>query len=213
MKKYCGGTIKEIYMPRKPKYTKEQLIDAALAITREEGFSEVCARTLGERLGTAPATVFTHYDSVEEIREATRKAAHKIYCDYIDKGLSDPLPFKGCGMQFVRFAVNEPNLFKIIFMKEFTGGVYDDYLVSEGNQEKFIGAIIKTFNLPHDKAEFMYRNMLMYAHGMASMIATGGITFTEEQISTMLSDMCRSILLGLVIPTEDFPKYIPKPEA
>ena len=66
--KFMKGRCKT--MPPKPKFTKEELIQAALELTREGGLELVVARNLGKKLNTAPSTIFTHFDSVEEIRQA-----------------------------------------------------------------------------------------------------------------------------------------------
>lgn len=40
-------------MPRSFKFTKEEILNAAINLTREKGFSAVTARALGEKLGTS----------------------------------------------------------------------------------------------------------------------------------------------------------------
>ena len=62
-------------MPPKPKFTKEELIQAALELTRESGLETVVARNLGKKLDTAASTIFTHFDSVEDIRQAVVESA------------------------------------------------------------------------------------------------------------------------------------------
>ena len=47
-------------MPPKPKFTKEELVQAALELAREGGLEMVVARNLGQKLATAPSTIFTH---------------------------------------------------------------------------------------------------------------------------------------------------------
>ena len=56
-------------MPPKPKFTKEVLIQAALELAKEGGLEMIVARNLGKKLDTAPSTIFTHFNSVEEIRQ------------------------------------------------------------------------------------------------------------------------------------------------
>ena len=70
-------------MPPKPKFTKEELIKVALELTREGGIDSVVARNLGKKLNTAPSTIFTHFDSVEEIRKAVVEASRKLYNAYV----------------------------------------------------------------------------------------------------------------------------------
>lgn len=46
-------------MPPKAKFTKEQIVNAALDIIRENGTSELTARALGKRLGSSACPIFT----------------------------------------------------------------------------------------------------------------------------------------------------------
>ena len=45
-------------MPPKFKFTKEEIINAALDLTRENGISSVTARRLGEKLGSSAKPIF-----------------------------------------------------------------------------------------------------------------------------------------------------------
>ena len=97
-------------MPPKPKFTKEELVQTALELAREGGLEMVVARNLGKKLNTAPSTIFTHFSSVEEIRQAVIQAAREIYNGYVEEGLKMVPPMKGFAVQYIRFAMEESNL-------------------------------------------------------------------------------------------------------
>ena len=86
-------------MPRRPKYTKEELIDTAVAIIREEGEEFLSVRNLVKRLGTAPATIFTHFPSMDALEKALTDKIRAIYDTYVDRGLSKNPPFKGFAIE------------------------------------------------------------------------------------------------------------------
>ena len=56
-------------MPPKSKFTREQIIETAFQMVREEGLSSLKARDLARKLGTSTAPIFTAFNSVEEIRD------------------------------------------------------------------------------------------------------------------------------------------------
>ena len=62
-------------MPPKPKFTKEEIVEAALALVSERGMEALTARDLGERLGSSARPIFTVFRSMEEVQQETRKAA------------------------------------------------------------------------------------------------------------------------------------------
>ena len=105
-------------MPRRPKYTKEELIDTAVAIIREEGEEFLSVRNLVKRLGTAPATIFTHFPSMDALEKALTDKIRAIYDTYVDRGLSKNPPFKGFAIEYVMFSIKEPNLYNYLFLRQ-----------------------------------------------------------------------------------------------
>ena len=197
-------------MPPKPKFTKEELVQAALELTREGGLDLVVARNLGKKLNTAPSTIFTHYASVEEIRQAVLDAARELYNGYVEEGLAMVPPMKGFGVQYIRFAMEEPNLYSVLFMKKRDDFKYVDFIVHEGHYEHVIAAAEKDFMLSREQAELLYHNMWAYAHGIAVMSATGVCNFSLGEISQMLGMACRSFLIGMKIPRDERETAMPK---
>lgn len=197
-------------MPPKPKFTKEELIQAALELAREGGLEMIVARNLGKKLNTAPSTIFTHYSSVEEIRQAVIEAARVIYNGYVEEGLSMVPPMKGFAVQYILFAMKEPILYSILFMKKRDDFKYVDFIVNEGHYERIITAAVKDFAVNREQAEFVYHNMWAYAHGIAVMSATGVCNFTIEEVAQMLGMACRSFLIGMKMPRDEREKTMPK---
>ncbi len=197
-------------MPPKPKFTKEELISAALALTKEGGLEMVVARNLGKKLNTAPSTIFTHFDSVDEIRQAVIDAAREIYNGYVEEGLKMVPPMKGFAVQYIRFAMEESNLYSVLFMKRRDGFKYVDFIINEGHYEKIITAAEDNFSLNREQAEFVYHNLWAYAHGIAVMSATGVCKFSLEEISQMLGMACRSFLIGMRVPRDEREGMMPK---
>ena len=197
-------------MPPKPKYTREELIEAALELTRECGIDAVVARNLGNKLGVAPSTVFTHFESVEEIRLAVLEAARKLYNGYVEEGLRMTPPMKGFGVHYIRFAMEEHNLFRLLFMQKREGFKMVDFIVNEGHYERIIQAAQTDFSLVREQAELLYHNMFTYAHGIAAMSATGVCSFSLEEIAQMLGMTCRSMLIGMKMPRDERENAMPQ---
>ena len=66
-------------MPRSYMFTKEQVLDAAIELTREKGFSAVSARSLGDRLGTTSRPIFSHFENMADVQKGIIGAANKLY--------------------------------------------------------------------------------------------------------------------------------------
>ena len=100
-------------MPPKAKFTKDEIIEAAVGIVREEGFSALTARVLGARLGSSARPVFTVFQGMEEVQQAVIRRAKEIYGAYVEEGLSDDVPCRGRGRQYILFSIREPEIFTV----------------------------------------------------------------------------------------------------
>ena len=103
-------------------FTRQQITQAALEITRESGISAVTARALGNKMGTSSKPIFGLFDSMEDVHRSVLEAADKIYHSYLDEDMSSGKypPYKASGMAYIRFAKEEKQLFKLLFMRDRT---------------------------------------------------------------------------------------------
>ncbi len=183
-------------MPPKAKFTKEQIIYAALKIARRDGINAVTARELGSELGSSARPIFTVFQSMDEVQHEIRKAAKEIYKNYINKGLSEVKSFKGVGTAYIQFAQKESKLFQLLFMEEIkTSPSSSDVLsVIEENYEEILLSVEKLYNLDKENAYKLYKHLWIYTHGIATLCATKVCVFKEEEISEMITEVCLSIL-------------------
>ena len=105
-------------MPPKPKFTKEEIVVAALELVSERGMSALTSRDLGARLGSSARPIFTVFNSMEEVQEAVRDAALKRFESYAEKAVCYTPVFKQVGMQMILFAKEEPMLFQLCYMTD-----------------------------------------------------------------------------------------------
>lgn len=105
-------------MSPKAKFTKAEIIEAALNIVRTAGYEALTSRAVGTYLDSSARPIFTVFKNMEEVQQAMIEAAKALYKEYINKGLTAEHPFKGVGTQYILFSVNEPKLFQLLFMRE-----------------------------------------------------------------------------------------------
>lgn len=183
-------------MPPKCKFTREEIIEAAMGILREEGFGAITARALGERLGSSSKPVFSVFRNMEEVQAEVKKKAREVYSQYVREGLSGSPAFKGVGEQYIRFAGREPELFRLLFMTEQNpepeiSGVLP---VIEENYEKILSSIRDNYPVGEEAAMRLYRHLWIYTHGIAALMVTNVCRFQPEEIARMLTQVFRSLL-------------------
>lgn len=107
-------------MPPACRFTREQIVAAALAITRERGFDAVTARAIADRLHSSSKVIFSAFSGMDDLLAATIDAADAQYraysADFV-RDSADP-PYKAVGTAYIRFARNEPNLFHLLYMRD-----------------------------------------------------------------------------------------------
>lgn len=183
-------------MPPRAKFTKEQIVNAALDMIRENGTSELTARALGKRLGSSACPIFTVFDNMEEVLTETVQAAKALYNSYVEEGLKAMPAFKGVGMQYLNFAVREPKLFQLLFMTEQTQNpTMENVLpVIDDNYPVILKSVKECYDLTQYDAEKLYRHLWVYTHGIAALIATNMCTFTPEETGKMLTEVRIAVL-------------------
>ena len=184
-------------MPPKPKYTKEEIVNAAFELTREKGIDAVVAREVGKRLNTSSSPIFTIWSSMEELKEDVRRLAIQKYREYM-ADIFDYFPsFKEFGMRCVGFAAEEPNLFRLLFLTK--REEHSPYARFKQEFESIfiplVEEIMSQFGLSKSDAEDLLSQMIIFANGIAAYVLTDENSFSRETVSRDLSQVCIGIVL------------------
>lgn len=176
-------------MPPKPKFTREQVISAALEIAAERGIESLTSRELGTALGSSARPIFTLFRNMEELYAEVRTAAIRLFEETAYKADDSLPPFKRVGMSMIRFATERPKLFGLLYM---TGNGektdFDDMFLYLGSIAQFcIETIERDYELDEEKAKELFRHLWIFTYGVGALIATGACSFTESEASHMLS--------------------------
>ncbi len=175
-------------MPPKFKFTKQQIIQAALDIVRAEGPEALTARALAKRLNSSPKPIFGLFSSMQELFGCVLQEATRLYGDYIKKAMSagELPPYKASGMAYIRFAEDERQLFKLLFMRDRTKEKINEERESVLPLLKIIS---KNLNVDEDTAYLFHIEMWIYVHGFATMVATSYLKWDTDFINNALTDV------------------------
>lgn len=184
-------------MPPKAKFNRNEIIDTALCITREQGIEAVTARELGNRLGSSARPIFTVFESMDEVKELVILKSKELYGQYVEEGLNQETAFKGVGIAYIRFAMEQPKLFQLLFMTPVEGNKDISMIlpVIDDNYDKILKSVQEPYCLENQAAENICQHLWTYTHGIATMIATGICHYTMEQISENLTYVFKGLLL------------------
>ena len=171
-------------MPPKNKFTRDEIIQAALGIVREDGLAGLTARSLAERLQSSPKVIFGQFENMEDLSHSVVRAAEFVLVQYIRSALERAKPFRAVGMAYILFASQEPQLFKILYLNPHKHHSYQQILES----------IVEDYPMSIESAEFVYQHLFIYSHGLASMIASGIYSFSQEEVTERLTQVFTAFL-------------------
>ena len=180
-------------MPPKVKYQKHEIINTALEITQKKGIDALTAREVAAALGVSTRPIFTYYASMDELKADVFAAAKERYREYIERGLKEPIPNLGVGQHFIRFAKEEPELYKYLFLsppKNEGGSVMEELRMT---QDLVRDSIMHTYRMDADAADKYFRDLWLVAYSFTTLIVTGECPYTDDQISAIFTEFSLSI--------------------
>ena len=176
-------------MPRKFLFSREQIVDGALSLVRKHGIDALTARALADTLGTSTKPIFGLFRNMEEVHNAVLCAASALYNDRIHTEMTRGVfpPYKASGMAYIRFAREERQLFRLLFMRDRSHETIDD-AKSRAEVEPFVRIIAQNTGISMEEAYRFHLEMWVFVHGIAAMIATGYLVWDDRDVSDALSD-------------------------
>lgn len=182
-------------MAPKNKFTKEEMVQAALRVVRARGIDGLTAKTMAEELGTSTQPVFTGFGSMEGVRREVYAAALRVYDGYANAGLQEEIPFLGVGMQYIRFAREEPALYRLLFLTR--TGECSAIQAMQHLQELVRPALMRIYRIAAEEADLYFRDLWFVVHSLSTLIVTGDCPYSDREIGQILTGfsicICKSI--------------------
>ena len=144
-------------MPPKPKFERDEIIQAALTLVSRQGPEALTTRALSVELGSSARPIFTVF----------RRAGMQM----VLFASEEPKLYQLLFMQENRGAVGFADLYKGL-------GSGADYCIR---------AIESDYALPEQDARRLFEMVWVYTFGVGALIATGACRFSEEELAQMLT--------------------------
>lgn len=180
-------------MPPAVKYQKDEIVRAALNVARAKGIDAVTAREVARELKVSVGPIFTWFESMEQLKAEVSRLARERYTAYIRRGLAGPIPFLGVGQQYIRFAKDEPELYKLLFLTRpgrVTGGAMEALRLSQDLARE---SIMRIYRMDAQTADRYFRDLWLVVFSFATLIVTDGCPYTDEEMSAVLTEVSLSV--------------------
>ena len=174
-------------MPPKIKNTREAIVQKAMDIVRGSGVSALNARTVAVALGCSTQPIFSNFATMEAIKTAVVTEAEALYQEYVRRETEngEHPPYKAGGMAYIRFAKEEKELFKLLYMCDRTG---EDIPTESQSFTQMTDIVRQNTGADSETANLFHLEMWAYVHGIATMFATGFLDLDWSLVSKMLTD-------------------------
>lgn len=181
-------------MPAIKKINKEDIINASVEIVRKEGITGLNARKIAKNLGCSTQPIFYIYPNMEEIKKDTLKEISKIFDRAMMKSNYNQVVYKDIGINYIKFAKEEPILFKLLFNSEINDKALC-FVDLTGTGEKIFETLSNQTGLSIENIKKFHLRMWLYVNGIANLVANNTYNFTDEEIDNLLSEQYISMLL------------------
>ena len=180
-------------MPPKVKFSKQEIVDAAVRVARDKGIDGVTAREIAAELGVSTRPIFTYFDTMDEVKVEVFQTAKELYRAYVERGLAGPIPFLGVGQQYIRFAHDEPELYKLLFLTRpgnASGGAMEALRFSQDLARE---SLMRIYNMDAHTADCYFRDLWLVVFSFATLIVTDDCPYTDAEMSAILTEVSLSI--------------------
>ena len=184
-------------MPPKPKFTRDEMVQAALELVARRGTEALTARELGAVLGSSARPVFTVFRSMDELQQAVREAAMRRFEQFVRRPVPGMPVFKQVGMQMVLFGAKEPKLYQLLFMQENRRAEsFDDVFGALGTTADLcIDVLCRDYALNRAEARALFEAVWIYTFGVGALCATRVCSFSQQQLGQMLTTQFQGMMM------------------
>ena len=184
-------------MAPKNKFTREEIVAAAVRVVQKMGAAALTAKSLAEELGTSTQPVFTCFGTMDTAKAEVYDAAEQVFDEYLTEGLKQEIPFFGIGTQYIRFAREEPELYRLLFLMRSDDRGSDAFAAMRHMQELVRPSLIDIYYIGEQEADRYFRDLWLVVHSLATFIVTGDCPYSDREIGQILTGFSVSIFKAI----------------
>lgn len=170
------------------KVQRDDIINKAFEVLKTEGIDSINARYLAKRLNCSVQPIFSNFKNMDDLKQK----AEEYFYDFIASLFDDSIPkYKQVGINYIKFANEEPIIFKILFLDK--NNLDKTLLESETESFKMIKSFISSSTKLEDVNDFHFQ-MWIFTHGLACLLASNNYNLSDDDISNLLSKQFKALI-------------------
>ncbi len=189
-------------MPAIKKISKEAVIDAAVDVLREDGFSAINARSVAKKLGCSTQPIYHSFRNMEELKTALTERAIQMHTQRVRESLraheGNDSRYSSYGMGFVKFAAEEKQFFRWLYLEGEQFGPYQNDVL----KPEVIQTLVDEFGYDEETAKKFHRDMVYYSYGLAILANTDHLNLAEAELREAFRREFRALIAIYGKPTK-----------
>ena len=167
----------------KQKITREMVLEAAFAIAREQGPEQVLVKAIAQRLGCSVQPIYSYCENMEALREDLSQIAGAFLGRYLAEHVDRDNLFRSTGDAYLRFAKEEPHLFRLYFFRRRPPASSLAELCAQESNPRMAAFLQSTLGLSEADARVLHLHMTIYTMGLSFLLSAsgGGLSLEELQ--------------------------------
>ena len=183
-------------MPPRTRITEELIAQAAIEVAKQSGYENINARTVSEQLHCSTQPIIYHFSTIDAMKRAAYARADRMHTQYLMAASPDMHPILSIGLNYIRFAVNEPQLFRFLFQSGYAKEHSLLEMIDSPELIPVLSAMQEGTGLSRAKTKQVFLTVALFAHGYASLIANNGLEYNEKTVAEHLEQAWNGALLA-----------------
>lgn len=162
------------------------ILDAAFELARTEGFQALTARSIAKKVGCSTQPIFCSYENMDLLKEDVKQKIVSFLGNEIASYRKTNDPFLDMGLGYVNVSHTDPLLFKAIYIDNILNLNLKDLVPDP----ELVDAVKKgscSSPISDEQVNQVATISWIFAHGLASLIATGVMEYDEEKIMELMT--------------------------
>jgi AcrR family transcriptional regulator len=172
----------------KTKYEKDDLVNAAFEIAREEGLAGISARNVAKKLGCSVAPIYVNFETVDDLRDAVVQRVFSISREMLENQQGSDV-FEKIGKASLAFAREYPILCRELTLNP------NPYLSSyEQVEAALVEAMAEDpsmWDWSLDERRRLLLKMRVFQIGLTALVANGQVPFwlDDQGVEALLMEV------------------------
>lgn len=187
-------------MPSSPKIKKEDMLQAALEIVAQDGYAALNIKAVAKKLGCSTAPISWQFGGMDGLRQELIPFAEQyVEKTYYSFSENEFVAFEQRGKGTVDLALEKPYLFRFLYTGERSQLLSNGFELQQDPSDgiNMYEKIADLLEITIEQAMDFAMTMMVYTQGMGTLIASGIVQDTKENMYRTLHNTGMTYLKGL----------------